>query len=354
MCSRRRSTPIFTTRTGAAFAQQLVAHRVESLHTTLDRYAPVFDEAVGVNAKSLIILMVLAFALIPPLVFYRSHRSFGTHLVFSLHLYTFLLLLFCVALADCRHQRMVRRRRIGLATNGPRLIDRAAADLRCVSVRGGGCGLRHEARRADCPGRVAGVRRRLPGARLSVRVVADYFVYDLKTRASDRSVLLWMSYLRLDLSQNSNLERGTLLYPQRDVLRRVEVRERIAAQHEKARLIAGLRPPTRRSGKSVSAQVVDHMRSSSALLNTSSCADARSRSSTSRCTRRCPRAASRRRRATGEGLRSALRATPRRSVPDWAFRSARGSYDGDAALGRQPRVRGVDVRRLRLRPAGAR
>ena len=83
----------------SAFAQQLVAHRVESLHTTLDRYAPVFDEAVGVNAKSLIILMVLAFALVPPLVFYRSHRSFGTHLVFSLHLYSFLLLLFCVALA---------------------------------------------------------------------------------------------------------------------------------------------------------------------------------------------------------------------------------------------------------------
>jgi len=82
----------------SAFAQQLVAHRVESLHTTLDRYAPVFDEAVGVNAKSLIILMVLAFALIPPLVFYRSHRSFGTHLVFSLHLYSFLLLLFCLAL----------------------------------------------------------------------------------------------------------------------------------------------------------------------------------------------------------------------------------------------------------------
>jgi hypothetical protein len=82
----------------SAYAQQLVAQRVESLHTTLDRYAPVFDEAVGVNAKSLIILMVLAFALLPPLLFYRSHRSFGTHLVFSLHLYAFLLLLFCVAL----------------------------------------------------------------------------------------------------------------------------------------------------------------------------------------------------------------------------------------------------------------
>ena len=82
----------------AGFAQRLVTHRVESLNTTLDRYTPVFDEAVGVNAKSLIILMVLAFSLLPPLTFYRSHRSFATHLVFSLHLYSFLLLLFCVAL----------------------------------------------------------------------------------------------------------------------------------------------------------------------------------------------------------------------------------------------------------------
>ena len=81
-----------------AFAQQLVTQRVESLQTTLDHYAPVFDHAVGVNSKSLIILMVLAFALVPPLVFYRSRRSFGTHLVFSLHLYAFLLLLFCVTL----------------------------------------------------------------------------------------------------------------------------------------------------------------------------------------------------------------------------------------------------------------
>jgi hypothetical protein len=83
----------------SAFAQQLVTQRVESLHTTLDRYAPAFDHAVEVNAKSLIILMVLAFALVAPLVFYRSRRSFGTHLVFSLHLYALLMLLFCLALA---------------------------------------------------------------------------------------------------------------------------------------------------------------------------------------------------------------------------------------------------------------
>src|SRR5262249_34552029 len=82
----------------SAYAQELVARRVESQHMTLDRYAPVFNEAVGVNAKSLIILTGLAFARGPPLRFYRSPRSFGAHLVFSLHLYTFLLLLFCAAL----------------------------------------------------------------------------------------------------------------------------------------------------------------------------------------------------------------------------------------------------------------
>ena len=40
----------------------------------------------------------MPFALLLPLVFFRKHRPFMVHLVFSLHLYTFLLLLFCVAL----------------------------------------------------------------------------------------------------------------------------------------------------------------------------------------------------------------------------------------------------------------
>jgi hypothetical protein len=50
------------------------------------------------NAKSLILLMTLPFALLLPLVFLRDHRPFMTHVAFSLHLYTFLLLLFCIAL----------------------------------------------------------------------------------------------------------------------------------------------------------------------------------------------------------------------------------------------------------------
>jgi predicted RNA-binding Zn-ribbon protein involved in translation (DUF1610 family) len=79
-------------------AQALLASRLQATHMSLEQYAPVFDRAVVLNAKSLIVLMTMPFALLLPLVFFREHRPFMAHVVFSLHLYTFLLLLFCVAL----------------------------------------------------------------------------------------------------------------------------------------------------------------------------------------------------------------------------------------------------------------
>lgn len=82
----------------SSVAQPLVAHRLEAKHTTLDLYSPIFDRAVELNAKSLIILMVLPFAVFLPLVFCGKRIPFVGHIVFSLHFYTFLLLLFCVAL----------------------------------------------------------------------------------------------------------------------------------------------------------------------------------------------------------------------------------------------------------------
>jgi hypothetical protein len=80
-------------------AQELVSHRLEEKQIALDVYAPVFDQAVGVNAKSLIILMAAPFTVLLPIVFYREKRPFVAHAVFSLHFYAFLLLLFCVSLA---------------------------------------------------------------------------------------------------------------------------------------------------------------------------------------------------------------------------------------------------------------
>jgi hypothetical protein len=53
---------------------------------------------VAVNSKSLIILMAMSFALLLPIVFLRNRYPFVVHVVFSLHLYVFVLLLFCVAL----------------------------------------------------------------------------------------------------------------------------------------------------------------------------------------------------------------------------------------------------------------
>ncbi|MEO8310064.1 MAG: DUF3667 domain-containing protein [Caldimonas sp.] len=82
----------------SALAQDLVARRLAAASTTLDRFAPLFDRTVGLNAKSLVIAMAVSFAPLLPLVFRRSRRPFSIHVVFALHLYAFLLLLFCLAL----------------------------------------------------------------------------------------------------------------------------------------------------------------------------------------------------------------------------------------------------------------
>ncbi|HJW12314.1 MAG TPA: DUF3667 domain-containing protein [Albitalea sp.] len=83
-------------------ARSIVAHRLAATHTSLETYAPVFDRAVVLNAKSLIVLMTIPFAALLPLVFLRERRPFMLHVVFSVHLYTFLLLLFCVALLGAK------------------------------------------------------------------------------------------------------------------------------------------------------------------------------------------------------------------------------------------------------------
>jgi uncharacterized protein DUF3667 len=78
-------------------AELLVSHRLEAMQTTLDVYAPVFDHAMARNARSLVIFMALSFVAATSIAFYRSRSPLGAHALFSLHVYAFLLLLFCVA-----------------------------------------------------------------------------------------------------------------------------------------------------------------------------------------------------------------------------------------------------------------
>jgi hypothetical protein len=96
------TTPLYShlhTQPWSDLVQQLVAHRLASLKTTFDLYAPVFDQAVALKARSLIIFMALAFALVSAIVFPRSGRPLVAHAAFALHFYAFLLLLFCVGTA---------------------------------------------------------------------------------------------------------------------------------------------------------------------------------------------------------------------------------------------------------------
>ena len=82
----------------SGLAQQLVAQHLAATKTSLAAYAAVFDPKVAAHAKSLVILMVLPFALLPPLVFRRHPRPFVAHVAFSLHFHAFMLLLLSASL----------------------------------------------------------------------------------------------------------------------------------------------------------------------------------------------------------------------------------------------------------------
>ncbi len=79
-------------------AQALAGDRLAAKGLTLTAFAPRFDQAAVLNAKALIILMALAFVAFLPAFFPRANRRFGAHIVFALHLYAFILLLYSLAL----------------------------------------------------------------------------------------------------------------------------------------------------------------------------------------------------------------------------------------------------------------
>jgi hypothetical protein len=79
------------------FAAGLVQRHLLRSHTTLELYTPIFNEAVSAHARSLITLMIVPFALMPLLLFRSRSRPFVAHVVFSLHFFSFTLILLCLA-----------------------------------------------------------------------------------------------------------------------------------------------------------------------------------------------------------------------------------------------------------------
>jgi hypothetical protein len=82
----------------SATARELVDRRLAALQVTQAEYAPAFDHAVGVNAKSMIILMTPLMALVLALLFIRRRSPVVTHAVFSIHFYAFFLVMVSVLL----------------------------------------------------------------------------------------------------------------------------------------------------------------------------------------------------------------------------------------------------------------
>jgi hypothetical protein len=82
----------------SGFARDAVQAKLSATHQTLAQYARTFDQEAIFNAKALMILMVLAFAPVAAAVCRTNDRAAGAHVVFALHLYSFVLALLTLAL----------------------------------------------------------------------------------------------------------------------------------------------------------------------------------------------------------------------------------------------------------------
>jgi hypothetical protein len=79
-----------------SLATRMVSARIAARQTTLAAYARIFNDAATVQAKSLIVTMVPAFAILVGLVHIRRRRFALEHLVFALHTYAAMLILVVV------------------------------------------------------------------------------------------------------------------------------------------------------------------------------------------------------------------------------------------------------------------
>jgi hypothetical protein len=74
-------------------ARHMVDSELRARNMTYDEYRPRFDAAIEGQAKTLVIVMVPLYALVLQLFYWRTRRYYVEHIVFSLHLFSFLLLL---------------------------------------------------------------------------------------------------------------------------------------------------------------------------------------------------------------------------------------------------------------------
>lgn len=116
---------------GSEYARVMLQNRLAETGQSLAQYAPVYNQAVAMHAKSLIGLMVLPFALCIPLVVWCTSRPFAVHVVFSLNFFAFLLLLFSVPVVAAATEH---------ALGGAWMMSNQADSILSLALLGG-CGL---------------------------------------------------------------------------------------------------------------------------------------------------------------------------------------------------------------------
>lgn len=82
----------------SSFASRLVTTRISAKGLTPGQFAPLFDHVVDVQARSLVLAMVVLYALLVAALQWRRKQFFGQHLVFSLHFTAFWLMAIFVVL----------------------------------------------------------------------------------------------------------------------------------------------------------------------------------------------------------------------------------------------------------------
>jgi hypothetical protein len=109
--SHTLTTPLYTHTNllpHSSLARRLVGAELQKRNLTYEDYRARFDSAIEGQAKTLVIVMVPLYALVLQMFYWRPRRYYVEHLIFSLHLFAFLLLLIAsmnVALLLSLHAR---------------------------------------------------------------------------------------------------------------------------------------------------------------------------------------------------------------------------------------------------------
>jgi thiamine biosynthesis protein ThiS len=99
----------------SGLATRMLHHRLASKGISEAEFTAAFNHVVDVQARSLVVLMVPAFALGVWALEWRKHRFFGEHLVFALHFYAFWLIFMFLVLYGISTPILLFLRRRGLA-----------------------------------------------------------------------------------------------------------------------------------------------------------------------------------------------------------------------------------------------